>query len=202
MSRVVASRQELKERLRSRAFWLRTLSSVAVGYVYAAFGFAMTVAILMVSTTLITHSPENLFWGVVAFIFGIAHMLSLTFPAMLVFMAKPTAALLPVVIGSALVLQTSRRATVLYGAGVGLFIGWPVAVLLFQKEAASGRVAAASGGAGAMFALGLWQFCLRHYCSADPNTTPGRLARWWASLGISAKAGILFLCLGLMAISL
>ncbi len=203
MSGLVVSGQELQQRFRDRAFWLRMAASVVVGQVYAAFGFSATFAVLASLRSLITSYDRfgNPFWAIVAFIFGIVHMIPLVFLGMLVSMTKTIALLLPVIICSALLLRTSRRATMIYGAGVGLFVGWPVALLLYGKAAADTIMAPGILGAGAMFALAVWQLCLRRYLPADRAAAPGRLALWWGSLGIVAKTGIILLCLTLMAVS-
>jgi hypothetical protein len=180
------------------------LASVIAGQVYAAFGFAATFAVLASLRSLITSYDGfgNPLWAIVAFIFGIVHMIPLVFLGMLVSMTKTIALLLPVIIGSALLLKTSRRATMIYGAGVGLFVGWPVALLLYGKAAADAIMAPGIVSAGAMFALAVWQLCLKRYLPADRAAAPGRLALWWGSLGITARTGIVLLCLTLMAVSL
>lgn len=119
----------------------------------------------------------------VGFVLGLLHGIAVNFVVLLIVAAKPIALLLPVIIASALILQTGRRATMIYGACVGLLVGWPVTALIYGDDASIWPVGAGSAGAGAMSALALWQSCLKHYSGGNIDIPDGRRA----SMALAAK---------------
>ena len=179
---IFASRADIRARLRSRRFWLRLLAGLGLGYLDAAVVVAVTIDLLSVASNILTtfrsaewaFSSEVLAGRISALVFlagpqVVTAALGLAPPALI---ASPVAAAM------AVVLKTERSATMLIGALAGLFVGWPSALLFFGWEMWDPITVTAAACAGAVFALALWQRCIRH--ELPPSIlSQGRPMRRW-----------------------
>lgn len=198
MPGLVVTRPELKERFGSWAFWRRTALCLLVGYLYAAFGFSVAFALFGTVVNTVQDPPESVFWGVAGFILVAPHLAIMSFLFFLVLAALPMLMMQPIAILSALTLRTGRTATVILGAAIGAIVGTPVALERLPERLADMAMAVSCTGAGAMFALALWQMCLKHYVPHHPPVAPGRLATRWRSLNLPMKFGLALGCLALV----
>lgn len=202
MSKFVVSKDEFRARIREIRFWFRLLATIGLGHIYGALGFAVVISVLgAVVGIFVGPYPGSVLWGAAAAVFSLFHLTSIVFMFMLVSMALPTVLMSPLVVASALVLRTNRRETMIYGALVGLFIGWPVALMIYENAAADTGTLLGCAGAGAMFALALWQLCLRPYVPPGRQSLSGATGRWWASQSAVAKFITIFLLVALLGIS-
>ncbi|MQW86628.1 hypothetical protein [Sinorhizobium saheli] len=152
---------ELKARFLDGKFWLRAFAAMALGYVYAAFGFAAMQIVCSPLTVFARLPLEEPLREVAAAFVSLIYLFAASFVMMLIVMAKPVLVALPIIATFVFTLQTGCRRSMALWACAGILIGWPIAVLVSQWEAFHWTSAAGSIGAGAMFGLALWQECFK-----------------------------------------
>jgi len=197
MSGLIVSRAELKDRLGSRAFWRRAAMSLLAGYVYAALGFSVALSLFGTVVNTVRYPPENVFWGIAGFLLTVPHLVITSFLFFLVLAALPMLMMQPVAVVSALTLRTGRTATLIFGTAIGAIVGTPIALERLPQNLDDLATAISCAGAGAMFALAVWQMCLKHYVPHHPPVKPGRFAAWWRSLNLPMKFGLTLGCVAL-----
>jgi len=178
---------EMRFRARDGRFWKQFALGSVAGYVYAIFGFAAMFGVLGFVDTTIRYPPDSVFWGVAGFILTVPHLIVMAFLVGIIMGVLPILTMLPLATVAALGLQTRKAGTIITGAVLGALIGGPVTLGRMIEKASDGVVVAGSAGAGAMFSLALWQFCLRHYNARNETPASGRFMRWWRSSGLVTK---------------
>lgn len=196
----VVSATSMRERAGDGQFWKRFALGSAVGYVYAVLGFSLVYAVLGYVGTMIRYPPENVFWGIAGFILGVPHLFVMSFIVGIVMGLMPMLKMLPIAAISTLGLQTRKAGTIITGAVLAVFMGGPVALGRMIEKASDGVLVACYAGAGAMFALAMWRFCLRHYNAPDEKAVPGWFRRWWRASSLVTKmamaaAAVVFIAL-------
>lgn len=190
---------EMRFRARDGLFWKRFAIGSAVGYVYAVFGLALTFAVLGTVGTLIRHPPDGILWGIAAFILTVPHIVVMSFIVGIFMGLALMLTMLPVATIAALGLQTRKAGTIITGAVLAVLIGGPVALGRVIENVGGVVLVACYAGAGAMFALALWKFCLRYYNAPGETPVPGRFMRWWRARGIASKSAIVVVGLLIVA---
>jgi hypothetical protein len=179
---IFASRADVRARLRRRRFWLRLLAGWGLGYLDAVVVVAITMDLLSVASDVLTTlrgadwvvSSEALTGRIGTIVILVEPLvvlaaLGLALPAL---MTSPMAAVM------AVALETERAETMLIGALAGLFVGWPSALLLLGWEMWDPITVTAAACAGAMFALALWQKCIRHELPPSVLSQARPVRRW------------------------
>lgn len=183
----IVSATAMRERGRDGQFWKRFALGSAVGYVYAVFGLALTFAVLGVVGSMIRYPPDGVFSGVAAFVLTVPHILVMSFIVGIFMGLAPMLTMLPVAAIAALGLQTRKAGTFITGAVLAVLIGGPVALGRVIENVGGVVLVACYAGAGAMFALALWKFCLRHYNASGEKPGPGRFGGWWRGRSLVTK---------------
>lgn len=158
----VAPSSEIIARLRSRAHWLRFLGALLVGHIYGFFLFGalsgLSIALIDIWQTAYRLQLPTL--DDVLSILGLAALTPILFIFLSIY-ALPVFAFVvtPILMISAMLLNTRFWPTIILGALVGLLSGWLFGVAV-TSSAQPPVILLPSAGMGAGYAFALWQVCL------------------------------------------
>jgi|GEM_PF-3727522 len=185
----IVSAASMRERVGDGLFWKRFAIACMVGYFFAIFGFSLVFGLLGFLQNTIERPPENVFWGIAGLVLVVPHIVVMSFLVGISMGAIPTLAMLPVALISALALRTRKAGTIIAGAVLGVLPGAPIIVGSFRAlvQPLGVTLTLCCAGAGAMFALAVWKFCLRHYNAAGEKPVPGRFRLWWRARSLATK---------------
>lgn len=183
----------MRVRARDGTFWQRIVSATVMGYFYALTGFSLVFALLGFLSTAIKYPPDGIFWGVAGFILVVPHIFLMMFIVGIIAGVQIMVGVFPMVLILGLGLTTKKAGTIIVWAVLGALLATPLVLGSIDKLAKEEGLVQllCCVGAGVMFALTLWRFCLRYYNAPDEAPQRGRFMQWWKSRGIITKLAVL-----------
>ena len=156
--------------LKGKSFWFRFTISFGVGHVAGAFGYAFTLLVIVLLMPKTPASSEIAFeyWQIPLLLMMYVSTLMFFSLALAIMMLNVTMFVAPVAAFAAVRLNAGRPRTTLYGALVGLFMGWPLARGLYGSELVEISTVPCALAAGAMFAQPIWAWCIRPRLTPSP----------------------------------